>query len=288
MTRYFGRPASRWAWRSVVLHSGIALALWAGPAPAHEFWLGASSYRATRDTRVDISAAAGEGFSGEPKRYADSRTAALTLHTDRQTDLMPLAAEADSNFARVTAPDDSGMVISFLSRFDHLSLPAARFNAYLVSEGLDEVARSRLERGDGHREGKERYRRCAKIWIEGRPALADRACRPVGLPFEIVPLTDPAPGGSISIRLLFEGRPAAGRLVQAWRASLNRSGGAFRGADRDSTGTVTTVRTDARGEATLHLPGPGEWLISTLLMIPSREADADWESYWASFTFGRP
>ncbi len=286
MQRLLGRPTSRWTWRSVVLVGSFGLTSWAGPALAHEFWLSASSYRAPMNKTVAISASTGEGFRGEPRLYAHSQTAELALHTNRRTDLMPLAAEADSNFAMVAAPDDSGMVISFLSQFNVLTLPAAKFNAYLVSDGLDEVVRSRLDRGHHHRDGNERYRRCAKTWIEGRPGLAGRACRPIGLPFEIIPLTDPGAVGPISIRLLFEGRPAPGRLVLAWRGPLDRNGGGFRGADRDSTETVTQVRTNAQGEATLQLTGPGEWMISALIMIPSREADADWESYWASLTFG--
>ncbi|MDZ4803690.1 MAG: DUF4198 domain-containing protein [Candidatus Eisenbacteria bacterium] len=288
MIRYFGRPASRFAWGPVAFLSILLCACGAPAALAHEYWLSATDYRVTRGERVAVSAWVGTGFRGEPKLYADSRTAALDLTTDHRTNLIPLAAEADSHFARVTAPDDSGMVISFLSQYSVLTLPAARFDSYLLSEGLDEVVSLRQKRGHSNVMGKERYRRCAKTWIAGRTTDAGRVSRPVGLPFEIVPLIDPVGNESVQVRLLFEGNPKSGLLVRAWRAPLGRDGGGFQSADRDSTGPVAEARTDTRGEATLQLRGSGEWLIGAVTMIPARKASSDWESYWASLTFGRP
>jgi len=278
------------------------------PALAHEYWLAATRYRAARGEPVAISAWVGTGFRGDPKLYAASRTASLEMLTDRRADLTPLAAEADSHFCRVQAPDDSGFVVAFLSNYSVVDLEGPRFEDYLKTEGLDDIVKIRHQRGEQAKRGTERYRRCAKTWITGpaspggggvermnRPdahrqptrAISNRALRPAGLPLEIIPLADPTGTGPVSIRLMFEGNPKSGALVRAWRAPLDATGGAFRSADRDSTGPVAQARTNSKGEATLDIPGTGEWLIGAVVMFPSRKPTSDWESLWASLTFGR-
>jgi len=48
------------------------------------------------------------------------------------------------------------------------------------------------------------------------------------------------------------------------------------------------VRTDKNGEARVAIDRPGEWLITSEVMVPCPEkSEADWESWWASFTFAR-
>jgi hypothetical protein len=287
----------------------LYIVMTSAPAGAHEYWLAADRYTARRGDPVSISAWVGTGFRGEPKLYAASRTAQLDVQSDRRIDLSPLAAEADSHFCRVSAPDDSGMVVAFVSNFSVIELEAPRFEAYLNMEGLEEIVRIRHQRGESNKPGKERYRRCAKAWITGPASpgtgAADRMNRPdahrgptrrfasragttFGLPLEIVPLGDPTGAGPVTVRLLFEGHPKSGALVRAWRAPLGAGGGAFRTAERDSTGPVVEVRTDPRGEARLDIAGAGEWLVSAVVMIPSRKVTSDWESCWASLTFGRP
>ncbi|HEX7878005.1 MAG TPA: hypothetical protein VF720_01270, partial [Candidatus Eisenbacteria bacterium] len=137
------------------------------PAVAHEYWLSATRYRAARGEPVAISAWVGTGFRGDPKLYAASRTASLEMLTDRRIDLTPLAAEADSHFCRVQAPDDSGFVVAFLSNYSVVDLEGPRFEDYLKTEGLDEIVAIRHQRGEQQKRGTERYRRCAKTWITG-------------------------------------------------------------------------------------------------------------------------
>jgi len=77
------------------------------------------------------------------------------------------------------------------------------------------------------------------------------------------------------VRLLYEGKPLAGTLIMALQ--------------RGRPGAVSAVRSDSRGRATLKLDRPGLWLIKAVHMIPApADANADWESFWASLTFALP
>jgi hypothetical protein len=52
---------------------------------------------------------------------------------------------------------------------------------------------------------------------------------------------------------------------------------------------VGETRTDAQGRGRLALAGPGEWLVSTVHMVPNGDhAVSDWESTWSSLWFVRP
>jgi len=100
---------------------------------------------------------------------------------------------------------------------------------------------------------------------------------------EIVPLSAPGADPTVRARVLWNGKPLAGALVKAWRATLGTDA-----ASRDSIGVAWSGRTDTRGEITLSMTQPGDWLLSTVHMVPCPDhSEADWESTWASLTFER-
>ena len=83
-------------------------------------------------------------------------------------------------------------------------------------------------------------------------------------------------------------RPRAGAGVAA---AARRCGacGRSRPPSRDSVGPVAETRTDASGRGRLALAGAGEWLVSTVHMVPNDDhVVSDWESTWGSLWFVRP
>jgi len=74
-----------------------------------------------------------------------------------------------------------------------------------------------------------------------------------------------------TLRLLYEEAPLPGALVVA----MNKTNPENR----------QLLRSDKLGRVAFPLSGTGLWLIKAVHMIPSRSADADWESLWASLTF---
>lgn len=265
-----------------------SLLIAARPALAHEYWLAPDRYRAGGRDTLAVAAYAGTGFRGERKPYPAPRVLRFTLTGPQSLDLRPAALNGDLTFAHFLAPDDRGMLVAFASDYTPIELPAAEFDRYLKDQGLDGplAARSRLGAAAGP--GRERYGRCAKTWIAGARSDVRRITEPIGLPLEVVPLGDPAAAGPLAVRVLDHGRPLAGALVRAWRQPLAPGVIPSDAAHRDSVGFVAEARTNARGEARVTLRGAGEWLVSTVHMVPSEDhATADWQSLWASLTFAR-
>ena len=263
----------------------LLLTLAAPPARAHEYWLAPEAWRALPGDTVRFGALAGEGFTGERKPYSPARTVRLRAGAARPLDLAPVAVAGDSVWARFAPGDRGGLLLAYQSNFAHITLDAATFDRYLADEGLMGPLATRRAAGDTV-PGRERYRRCAKAWLAGDSAA--RATRPLGLPLEIVPLSAPGADSALRVRVVFEGRPLGGALLQAWRQPFGLDGLTLDPARRAMVEAAWAGRTDGRGEAIVPVTAAGEWLIGTVHMVPSRGSSAaDWESTWASFAFAR-
>jgi hypothetical protein len=278
----------------VISWVAVALAFAAGTASGHEYWLSPSRYQAAAGDKVSIGALVGTGFRGDPRPYAAPRSVRFVVAAARAVDLTPAALNGEIPWATFVMPDDQGAVVAFQSNFADIELPAAEFDAYLELEGLDGPRAARARQGDQAGPGRERYARCPKVWIAGAapagagPATRARIVAPIGLPIEIVPLADPGTSTTLPVRVLWHGKPLAGALVRAWNTTLAEGWAPRAWASRDSVGPAASMRTDKNGEARIAIGRPGEWLITSEIMVPCADkSEADWESWWASFTFAR-
>jgi uncharacterized GH25 family protein len=263
----------------------------AAPARGHEYWLAPSRYRASAGDSLRVEALVGTGFRGEARPYAARRALRFLARGPGLVDLTRAAENGALTWGRWPAADDRGTAVAYASDFVGIELPAEEFEAYLKLEGLDGVSRERARTGASARPGRERYRRVCRTWIAGTSPGEEstrRATASFGLPLEIVPVSVPGEGDRLALEVLFDGKPLAGALVRAWRQPLAAAAGAIPRsvAARDSTGPSAVGRTDGRGRVMRWLHDPGEWLVSTVHMVRSQDAEAaDWESTWASLTF---
>jgi hypothetical protein len=208
----------------------------------------------------------------EPARiraqYVDPQGKATTLagfveDEASKSSVLPLAALAAG--VHVATADTEPRV---------LKMDARKFNDYLLHDGLPHVLAERL---DDHEEGLdaiERYRKCAKVVFATGPG-GGAFDRPVGQALEIVPLDDPTrvqPRQTLRVRVLFEDKPLVhGNLC--WDRSGN---------GEDFAGSTWT---DAEGEALVPIARPGLMTVRLVHMTRPRQAEFEWESFWASCTF---
>ena len=253
-------------------------------AQAHEFWFVPIGSTPVVGEVVPLRLEVGEFFEGDAAGFSIPKTAALRhfsngIKRDLRAYLSPNEPEAEV-LMEIDAPGTH--LVSFDSEPQYVTLSADRFHAYLHDEGLDFVKIQREAQGKADQPGRERYWRNVKTLIYAGPWPAESSksdltyATKVGQRLELTPMSNPVtlqPGDPLNIHVAFDSRPLAGALVKAWHKYQHQL-------------VTLRVRTASNGQALLHLPYPGEWMVSVVHMEATHNVpDVDWDSYWGSLTF---
>lgn len=255
--------------------AGVALA--SAGLSAHDFWLAASNWTPPATAPVTITAGVGEHF---PTR-TDYRLRENWLDLWRI-----VGANGDVPAPRTFAKRDLEMALELMlpqpgaylavmrTAPSTIEMKAKEFTDYLKEEGLERIVNARQAAGEADQPAKEKYSRSAKLAIRNGPGGAGHLTRPIGLPAEFVPSTDPTSvrvGQTLTVQLLVEGKPVAGAAVSA--------------VSDITAGAPVTHLTGADGRATFAIDRGGAWLLKTVHMARAPKDVADWESHWVTLAF---
>ncbi|WP_227608189.1 DUF4198 domain-containing protein [Hymenobacter translucens] len=250
------------------------------PAGAHEFWLLPTRFYLTPGDKINLRVFVGENFMGERWTGKSSRLTRFVHYAATDTVDMTTAATRDDTLRTDVEFREAGThLVSFATNNSFIELDGAKFTAYLREEGLDQVLAQRQQRGEADKPARELYRRCAKTLVQvGRSQPSDQVFACVaGLPLELVPEQNPyalKPGSALTVRLLTDGQPLAGALVQVWQRSPGKKTKIFK------------LHTNQNGRVLFRLSQPGTYMVSSVRMSPASDRQqADWQSTWSTFTF---
>jgi len=260
----------------------VVLLVSAAAAWAHDLYLRPQTYRPAAGQTVRVEFHNGDKFpaSEVPVKIERLRDAAVRTAAGARA-FTDLRIEDTATVGDFEAPHAPGpFVLAGRTIPNFIELDAAKFEDYLQHEGLGAVVEWRRANGEAAKPGREHYSKYVKAL--GYVGAADGAFdQPAGLTLEFVPLKNPytlAPGERLPVRVLFRGQPKAGQAIALAHAA---PGGEVR--------KQTLGRTDERGEILVPVHGAGLWKLHTIVMERKAErAQADWESFWASFTFELP
>lgn len=264
----------------LTLALALAIALSAQPALAHDFWVLPERFQAAEGAPVKVSFRIGHGREVEPwnltwERLHSFRSFGPGGLVDHQASIVPSGPGVDGG-GLVTLKGAGTHVVAMESYHSTSVLPGVRFNEYVELEGLTAIRERRERDAKANDGGREVYSRRAKALIQVGDALSDTALRPVGHTLEIVPERNPyAPStGRLPVRVLFQGRPLAGALIDLTALSKG-------------TEPTQGQRTDAQGRATFDVPREGNWKINVIWGRPVEgRPDSDFDTVFASLTFG--
>jgi uncharacterized GH25 family protein len=260
--------------------SGLALLIVLLSAPAvraHDFWIEPSTLTPAPGQRVAVRLRVGMELRGDPVPRDPNLTKRFTAVGPTGESAVPGIPNTEpAGFAAFAAPGLYTVVYD--SGRTPLDLDAAKFAEHLTQEGLETISALRARRGQSAAGAKEVFSRCAKSLVAVGSGTGLGYDRVLGQRLELVAEKNPyalAGGGDLPVRLLYQGKPLASALVVALQ--------------KDRPEARVAVRSDAKGRALLKLDRPGFWLVKAVHMIPApQETGADWESFWASLTFGVP
>jgi hypothetical protein len=286
---------------AALLHGAMTL-----PALAHAFWIQAPTLRPKLDEVTKLEFRVGDEMPGETRPREESRVVRFVAFEPGQEasrDVPGIDGRPEAGLMRFSTPGI--WVVAYESTPSKIELPAEKFEAYLKEEGLDKIVQRRELLGESKDAGTELYSRCAKSLIHAGGASSAGFDRIVGLPLEIVPMSDPGaimmPGATDSatkashastpdgrtptdhatpapkhpklrVRVIFDGEALENAMVHVHAAA--------------DPAHHQTVRTNRDGIAEVSIQSSGLWVLDTVEMVDApKDSGARWRSYWASLSF---
>ncbi|MEO7312857.1 MAG: DUF4198 domain-containing protein [Chitinophagaceae bacterium] len=248
-------------------------------ASAHEYFLSAYHYKVKKGDTLEVHLFVADGLNVQlerPMQY--SKTISFQLfHSNGTIDL--LAATPDKNLPMVERTvdfDGLGLMVLNRNNTPHV-METQKFLDYLKEDHLENITVPKSAMGKPQREQYSRY--IKGLVLSGKVTAIDTTYKKVlGQNMEIVFLNNPyllTKDDVLKVQVFFLGKPLANKVITA----RNRKG--------SLAATEQTSRTNAQGICSFKLGRNGEWLIHATHMIASPDkAVADWDSFWASYSFG--
>jgi len=257
-------------------HSLLLLA--AATLSAHDLYLMPEQFVSKAATQLKVVFQNGDEFPEassptKPERLRNTRLVSKAGKAEFQN----ITAEAKRTTATVHVPGPGLAILTANTIPNFIELDAAKFRSYLEHENLTETIKWRDANGELKKPGRERYSKYVKSMI--RVETTDNFYQTnTGLTIEIIPEADPyslRPGQLLPVQVLFRGKPAVDVAVEsAWLEHGK--------AKMDNIG-----RTDKQGRIQIPIKSIGPHRLHAIVMERCAEPKvADWESFWASLTFG--
>lgn len=254
-----------------------AFALLCLPAVAHDMWLVPPEGGRVGEP-VEVVVSVGMDFPNSLNAIDPARLTTRALGpAGASAEVQVRALEDEKRTTTSFTPTAPGAwMLSTVTRPKQLDMKAAKFNDYLLHDGLPHVLAGRMDRGEWDRDAVERYSKYVKCAVRVGEAMDAGAAQAVlGHTLEIVPLADPfdvSVGQTLAVRVLYEGQPLE-RANLCWDHPGN---------GEDFTGQTWT---DRNGKALVPIGKSGPMTLRLIHMTRPMKDDYEWESFWASYTF---
>ncbi|MBT8317875.1 MAG: DUF4198 domain-containing protein [Lutibacter sp.] len=244
---------------------------------AHEYVLIAYNFFVKEGEKIELHLFVADGFNIQIERpIQKSITKKFEMFNENgTTNLLKNTTEGDLPILEMNV-NFKGLGLIHMERdYAQITLPNEEFTDYLKVDNIENITIDSKNKQNQT----ERYTRYLKTLIQSNPKKNDDIYKTVvGQNFEIVLLKNPYTlneGDWISAKVLFMGEPLQNKVITA----RNRNG--------NESSIYQFSRTDDEGICSFKLEREGDWFLHATHMIPAPDkVDADWESFWTTFSFG--
>lgn len=244
---------------------------------AHEFWLQPKKFRYAVGEEMKVDFMVGESFTGEFRDLGRHKVEKSEMHSlGVVRDLMKDIKSTAGNNLTYKFIKEGTHLVALESDAAFIELEAAKFNAYLKEDGIEDILESRKSNNQLDLPAREYYKRYAKLLVQSGARKDDTFLKRLGFRYEIVPLQNPyvlKSGDYLECRVMWEGRPAPHSLVKVWSHVGNRI-------------FLQDIYTEDDGTIKFPISNDGPWMVSAVKMVASEKEGADYESSWASLVYG--
>lgn len=242
---------------------------------AHEFWLEPQKFLLAIGEKINFRVFVGENFTGEEVDFTKFKVEKFTHYSSKgqENTKGDLTEQNLSDFLKFDT--EGNHLIAFNNSNKHIELEADKFNEYLKDDGLDNVAAYRKKHGQQNKRGTEQYQRCVKTLLQVGNVHDETYRINTGMRLEIIPEQNPyISNKSLTFKVLFDNKPLKNALVVVWQKGIEQA-------------NKRNFRSDTNGKITFSFEPRGVWMVSSVNMVQHiKPIEADWQSYWGSYTFG--
>ena len=254
----------------LILTAAIGLA-----ATTHDFFLLPENFFLHKGDKLNLHLLAGDMFTKQEEiTYEPAKTTKFMLYEgSKKFDLTKVAKDSAAPVINYTLFNTGQALIEMTRGYEINAVSRDNYADFLTAQGLDKMA-EKVKSGNQFRI-KEKYTRYMKTLISVEDHDGSAYEKVLGENYEVVLKDNPYRkryGDDMTAKLLFKGKPVNGGTVTLYIKTIQNV-------------YPKSFVTDKNGEISFTLSREGIYLLRSVRIEPTTDKDADFESWWASYTF---
>ncbi|WP_299589977.1 DUF4198 domain-containing protein [Mucilaginibacter sp.] len=255
----------------LILAAAIGLA-----ATTHDFFLLPELFFMHKGDKLNLHLLSGDTFTKDAEiSYQPAKTIRFMLYNgSKKIDLTKAAKDSAVPVLNYEMLNSGQSLIEMTRGYEFSFTSRDSYAEFLNNQGLDKMA-EKVKSGNQFRV-KEKYTRYLKTLVSVDNTDGDAYKKELNEDFEIILKQNPYKkryGDDMVAVLKFKGKPVAAAAITLYIKTI--------------TGNVYTqnLATSNDGEVTFNMSREGVYLLRSVKIEPTKDKDADYESWWTSYTF---
>ncbi|WP_183567468.1 DUF4198 domain-containing protein [Mucilaginibacter sp. SP1R1] len=244
-------------------------------ASSQDYFLLPGSFYMKKGQKLNLHLLSGNEFQKDAEyKYEAKKVSKFTLYEgSKKTDLSGVSKDTASNVLNYSL-ENSGLALIELVKSENIESERNKFLKYLDNEGLDAIAED--AKNSNQQYFVEKSNRYLKTLIAVDKPNGKDFDKPLGEDYEIILQQNPykaSYGDDVTAQILFKSKPIKDAVVIVYVKSIN--GNVF----------PQKLSSDAQGQVYFKLSREGIYMVSSVHVEVSKDKDADFESWGATYTF---
>src|SRR5665213_132192 len=245
-------------------------------ATTHDYFLVPESFFLHKGDKLNLHLLTGDSFIKQDEiKYQSAKTTRFMLYEgSKRTDLMTIAKEGNAPLISYPLEIHGQALVELILNNEYDESSRDSYAEFLTDQGLDKLG-EKVKSSNQFRV-KQKYIRYLKTLISVDDHDGSAYKKVLNENYEIVLKDNPYKkryGDDMTAQIRYEGKPAKGANVTLLIKAVS--------------GNVYTQKliADAKGEVTFTMSREGIYLLRSVHIEPTKDKDADYEGWWASYTF---
>ena len=245
-------------------------------ATTHDYFLLPENFFLHKGDQLNLHLVEGDLFIKQNEvPYQQSKTTGFLLYDGKKKiELANMAKDSAVPILKYTMENSGQALVEMNRGVDHSSYSRDSYSDFLAQLGYDKL--SEKVKNAAQFRVKEKYTRCLKTLFSVDNHNGNAYEKVLNADFEIVLKDNPYDkkyGDDLVAELLFMGKPVNGAVMWLYIKSI--SGNVY----------TQSYTTDKKGEVTITMSREGIYLLRSVRVDATQDKDADYASWWTSYTF---